>query len=78
MTQLSNHTLHTSACILAGGLSSRMGQDKGLMDFAHPLNQSTLAMAKHVAHTMTGCEQIFINSNQNLALYKILDRKSVV
>lgn len=61
-----------SACILAGGQSTRMGQDKGLMGYVLPDTDRELAMAKHVANAMVGCQEILINSNQNLSMYETL------
>ena len=61
-----------SACILAGGQSLRMGQDKGLMAYEHPIHHNTQLMAKHVAIAMNACAQTFINSNQNIPQYQAM------
>ena len=61
-----------SACILAGGQSLRMGQDKGLMAYEHPIHHNTQLMAKHVAIAMDTCAQTFINSNQNIPQYQAM------
>ena len=64
--------INISACILAGGQSLRMGQDKGLMAYEHPVELNTQLMAKHVAIAMNTCAYTFINSNQNIPQYQAM------
>lgn len=58
--------LKISGIILCGGQSSRMGQDKGLMDF------DGQAMVSQVAKGFKGAEQLLLNCNQNHAGYEAL------
>lgn len=67
-----------SGCILAGGQSLRMGQDKGLMAFSHvQLAHNTFTMAQHVASVLTPCDELLLNSNQRLNDYQALGFKVI-
>lgn len=61
-----NEMLKVTGVILCGGQSSRMGQDKGLMEFDGE------AMVSQVAKGFNGAEQLLLNCNQHQTEYEAL------
>ncbi|MFY0639471.1 MAG: molybdenum cofactor guanylyltransferase [Bermanella sp.] len=62
--------LNISGIILCGGLSRRMGQDKGLMPYQGE------AMALNVAKGFAGAKELLLNCNQNENEYQALGLKT--